>query len=70
VDRGSDVRLDRWIELGALASTSTPIREWASPPGEVHGPLIAGLHPFGNPTAAILAREHRGLLDRICVARC
>jgi hypothetical protein len=69
-DRGSDGNLDGWIESGALASTSTPLPEWASPPGEVYVPPIDGLHPSSNPTATILARGPRGLLDLICVARC
>jgi hypothetical protein len=70
VDRGNDSGFDRWIESGALASASTPSPEWASPPGELNGPLIDGLHPSANPTAAIVARAPRGLLNWICVARC
>ena len=69
-DGHGDRCLDRWIESRALASASTPIPEWASPPGEVYGQFIDGLPPSGNPTAAILARGPQGLLDLICVARC
>ena len=69
-ERGSDSCFHRWIETGALASASTPFLGWASPPGDVHSALHDGLHPFGNPTAAVFVRRPRGLLDLICVARC
>lgn len=70
VDRGNDSGLCRWIESGALASASTPSPQWPSQSGELHGPPICGLNPFRSPTAAILVRGPRGLLDLICVARC
>ena len=69
-ERGSDRTIDRWIESGALASASTPLLDWASPPGDPSVALHCGLHPFDSPTAAVLVRRPRGLLDLICVARC
>lgn len=70
VDGGSDRHLERWIGSGALASASTPILEWASPPGEACVALMDGLHPFPCASAPNLARGVRGLLAMICVARC
>lgn len=70
-ERGAEGGFDRWIESGALASASMPLLDWASPaPGDACGVLHEGLHPFGNPTAAVLVRRPRGILDLICVARC
>ena len=69
-ERGSDSCFHRWIETGALASASTPFLGWTSPPGDVHIALLDRFHPFGDPTAAVLVRRPRGLLDLICIARC
>lgn len=70
VDGDSDRCLDRWIGSGALASASTPILEWASPPGEASVALLDGVHPFSRASAPSLARGARGLLALICSARC
>lgn len=69
VDGGGDRCLERWIASGALASASTPILEWASPPGEACVALIEGLRPFPCATVPSLARGVRGLLAEIGVAR-
>lgn len=69
-ERGSDSCFHQWIETGALASASIPFLGWASPPGDVHVAPHDRFHPFGDPTAAVLVRRPRGLLDLICIARC
>ena len=69
-ERGSDRCFHRWIEMGALALAMSSSPAGDSPLGEIHGALHDGLHPFGEPTMAVLVRRPRGILDLICIARC
>lgn len=69
-ERGIDGGFARWIEFGALMSSSTPFLEWARPIQQSDLALSSGLRPPAGPVVVGPSGRPRGLLALICVARC